>query len=539
MNNYRVCLIRPPSISSVTGVGQDVSLPLGLAYLAGSIKAYGYDLQVIDAVGQAIKQYQCVEKGQKILLHGLTFEQIIAQVDNRCNMIAVSCMFSNSWVMDMQLLEKLHTCYPEIPIVIGGEHATALPKYILKSCPAVNAIILGEGEETIVELIRAYEHNIDLSTIDGIVFRHPQTKEIIMNKRRKPIADIDLIPKPFWKLFNVEAYISHAFTHGVNLGRSMAMLMTRGCPHKCSFCSCPNMWTNRWRARKPELIIEEMKEYIKEYNIDNFDFYDLSAIINRDWIINFCNLLIKENLGVTWQLPSGTRSELIDYDLACLIYQSGGIRAVGYAPETGSSKEQIRLQKNVSIKSILNSMKTSCKAGLQVKANLIFGLPGQTWKDIIATAVFVMKMALIGVIEIAPFPYSPYPGSKIFNDLIENGSIEINHEYFLNLLHINDPVQTVSYSDRFSSRTVKIIIIFMLLDFYFFSFLLRPHRFFKLMYEIISGDSSSRITYSVANVKRRYVIMKMLKKSKNQIIEVPQLYYPTPKKKGIKHGKKK
>ncbi|MCL2050356.1 MAG: B12-binding domain-containing radical SAM protein [Lachnospiraceae bacterium] len=530
MRKLKVCLIRPPSISSITGVGQDASLPLGLAYLAGAINIAGYDLQVIDAVGQAITQYQCIDNGQRILLHGLTFDQITHQVDPECDIIAISCMFSNSWVMDLQLIEKLHGCYPDKFIVIGGEHATALPLYILENCPSINAIVLGEGEETIVELIRAYGEGLEFFHIDGIAFRYPKTNEIIMNKRRKPIVNIDLIPKPSWDFFNIEAYISHAFTHGVNLGRSMAMLMTRGCPHQCAFCSCPNMWTNKWRARKPEFIIEEMKEYIEKYKIDNFDFYDLSAIINRDWITRFCNLLIKEDLGVTWQLPSGTRSEIIDYDLACLIYKSGGIRAVGYAPESGSSKEQIRLQKNVSIKSILESMKASCKAGLEIKANLIFGFPGQTWKDIMATSVFVMKMALIGVIEIAPFPYSPYPGSKIFNELIQSRDVEINHEYFLNLLHINDPIQAVSFSDRFSSRTVKLIIIFMLLDFYFFSFLIRPHRFFKLIYDIFSGDSSSRITYSVANVKRRYVIVKMLNKSKTKIIEVPQLYYPSPKK---------
>lgn len=520
-----VCLVRPPSASSPTGVGQDACLPLGLAYLAGSIEHAGHNLQVIDAVGEAITQYACIDTGRKIIIHGLTFEELISKIRNN-TVIGVSCMFSNSWLSDKVLLQKIRSKFPETIIVVGGEHATALPEYILKDCEAVDIIILGEGEETFVEMLNTIESNTDLKQVNGIFYKDRTTGEIHTTERRQPIKNIDIIPKPAWSYFKVEEYISHALTHGVNLGPTMAMLMTRGCPHECTFCSCPNMWTKQWRSRTPSLIIEEMKEYIEKYDVTNFDFYDLSAIVNREWIIEFCNLLIKENLNITWQLPSGVRSEIIDFEISTLIFKSGGIRAVGYAPETGSRVEQKRLKKNVSIDAILGSMRASYKAGLHTKANLVFGFPGQRWKDVIATAGFVIKLAWIGLIEIAPFPYSPYPGSAIFRQLLDNGEIEINDIYFQNLLSINDPVQTISYSDRFSSKTLKLIIISMLIIFYFFSFLFRPNRFFILLYQILSGDTSTRITYSVANVRRRWVVMKLLKKSKGSVVKIPHLYKP-------------
>ncbi|MDF2841851.1 MAG: Radical domain protein [Herbinix sp.] len=525
----KVCLVRPQSVNSLTGVGQDASLPIGLAYLAGSVAAAGYSLQVVDAVGEAISQYMLKDIGRKIILHGLASSQIIDRIDKDADIIGVSCMFSNSWLTDRELIEEIHKAFPAAVIVIGGEHATALPEYILETCSAIQIVILGEGEETFVQLIHAIDVGIDLETIDGIAYRNDKGL-IVKNRRRARISDINTIPKPGWDYFNVENYISHAFTHGVNLGRSMSMLMTRGCPHNCAFCSCPDMWTNQWRPRKPELVIEEMKEYIAKYNVTNFDFYDLSAIINREWIIEFCNLLISEELNITWQLPSGVRSELIDAKLAKLIYESGGIRAVSYAPETGSQKEQIRLKKNVSINSIIKSMKSSCSAGLHIKANLIFGFPGQTWSDIVRTALFVIRLAWIGMIEIAPFPYSPYPGSSIFNKLREDKKVELNDQYFLSLLSINDPVQTISYSNRFSSKTIKAIILFMLCEFYFFSFLFRPKRFFILLYQIITNDSSTRITYSLANVRRRWVILKMINKRENVTVNIPHIIYPSSKK---------
>ncbi len=527
----KVCLIKPPSISSITSVGQDSSLPLGLAYLASSVQSAGYELCIIDAIGEAITQYSYLQlKGRKVIAHGLTYEEILERIDADTEVIGVSCMFSNSWLSDRELLKLIRLSFPNTKIIIGGEHATALPEYIINNCKEIDYVILGEGEETIVDLLGTLRDGKDVKDVKGIVYADEFTGEFIKTERRPLIEDIDSIPKPAWTYFKVEQYISHSLIHGVNLGPTMAMLMTRSCPYECTFCSCPNMWTNKWRARTPQLIIDEMIEYIEKYKVTNFDFYDLSAIVNRKWIKEFCTLLIEKNLNITWQLPSGVRSEIIDYEIATLIYKSGGFRAIGYAPETGSQAEQKRLKKNVTIKSILKSMKASYKAGLHTKANLIFGFPGQTWKDVISTAAFVVKLAWVGLIEIAPFPYSPYPGSEIFRKLLAEGKIEINDKYFLNLLSINDPVQTVSYSDRFSSRSLKLIIFSMLCIFYLFNFLFRPQRFFVLLYQILSGDTSTRITYSIANVRRRRVVVRLLKASNGSVVQIPHLYWPSNKK---------
>src|SRR5439155_4419084 len=107
----------------------------------------------------------------------------------------------------------------------------------------------------------------------------------------------------------IEKYIDNACTYGANLGRSMPILASRGCPFECTFCSSPQMWTTRWSARKPEFVLAEMKKYIQRYCVTNFDFYDLTAIVKKQWIADFCRLLIDERVNVTWQLPSGTRSE--------------------------------------------------------------------------------------------------------------------------------------------------------------------------------------------------------------------------------------
>ena len=95
------------------------------------------------------------------------------------------------------------------------------------------------------------------------------------------------------------------------------------------------MWTTLWNVRDPEDVYNEMKLYVEKYQITNFDFYDLTAIVKKKWIVDFCNLLIKNNLNVIWQLPSGTRSEAIDGEVAPLLKQAG-CRNLSYAPESGS-----------------------------------------------------------------------------------------------------------------------------------------------------------------------------------------------------------
>jgi len=96
------------------------------------------------------------------------------------------------------------------------------------------------------------------------------------------------------------------------------------------------MWGIRWVSRNPRLVVDEIKFYIRRYNINHIDFNDLTTVINRAWIIEFCQLLISENLGITWSLSSGTRSEALDHEVLSYMKRAG-IQRITYAPESGSN----------------------------------------------------------------------------------------------------------------------------------------------------------------------------------------------------------
>ena len=518
-----VCLVRSPTVTSIGAVGQDAVPPLGLAYIAGSLLAAGHRVSVVDGVGEAVHQYSRVPWHDRALMHGLRPEEIAERIDPRTEVVGIACMFSVEWLVVKRLIEAIHRALPHALVVLGGEHVTACPEYTLAACPEVAVGVLGEGEETMLDLLEVIAAGRDFAQVKGIVFR--DEGRVTRAEPRRRIRAIDDIPRPAWSLFPVETYIDNALTHGANLGRCMPILASRGCPYQCTFCSSPQMWTTLWLARRPERVVAEMKEYMTRYRVTNFDFYDLTAIVRKVWILEFGALLLRENLRITWQLPSGTRSEAIDDEVSELLYRSG-CRIVNYAPESGSPAELKRIKKKVDPARMIRSMRGAHRAGLQIKANFIFGLPDSSWRDVLNTFGFLARIAWAGVEDIGAFPFSPYPGSELFARLHERGRLRLDTQYFASLLAYTDPQHSVSYADFIGSRALAFVNILAMLYFYALSFLIRPQRLIKLAGAWLTRDSSTKLTMALANRRRKHLAMRLAKERALETVVIPPTYRP-------------
>ena len=518
----RVCLIQPSTLTSADAYGLDVVPPLGLAYIASALKAAGHYVTFVDGVGEALERYGRATGFDGLLVHGLPIDEVVARIDPHAHVIGVSSMFSNQWLFIRDLLLAIRAKYPEKLVVMGGEHVTACADYIIESCGAVDVCVLGEGEETIAELVDAYRSGRSFAGIAGIVFR--QDGKAVRTPKRGRIRAIDDIPEPDWSVVPIERYIDHGITYGANLGRSIPLLASRGCPFQCTFCSSPQMWTTLWQARKPELVVAEMKKYKTRYNVTNFDFYDLTAIVRKQWIADFCKLLIKENLNVTWQLASGTRSEAIDSEITPLLYEAG-CRLVIYAPESGSPEELKRIKKKVKLDRMITSMRDAHRAGIETKANMIFGMLGMTWRDVLNSYLFIARMAVIGVTNVAGYPFSPYPGSEDFAKLVANGRAKLSDEYFLGLLMLCRNLHTkntVSYNERFGSRSLALICSGAFLLFYGVSFAVRPWRPFQIAYtNFVKREASSILTLAFTNMRRKKAALALMAAEKTDAVDLP------------------
>ena len=496
----KIVLIRPPMALSQFSLSTSTTPPIAIAYLSGTLRAHGYDVQTIDSLGEDIERLTPIE-GTVGLAQGLPIDEIIDRISDDAEIIGYSAMFSCAWTYDKQILAGIRARFPKALIVAGGEHITACTQYVLQDCPAIDLCARGEGEETMLDIAQTTFAGGDPRTLDGV--SSLENGSLRQNPARGRIRDIDNIPLPDWTDLPLEAYMEGGYGHGVNLGRSMPLLATRGCPFQCTFCSSPGMWTTRWQARSPQLVFDEMVAYMEKYDVANFDLYDLTAIIKKDWIVEFTDLIFASDYTFTWQLPSGTRSEALDAEVIDRLWRSG-CRNMNYAPESGSTEVLKRIKKKISLPKLVESMKEAIKRDLNVKINMIFAFPEDTPREMLTNFTFGIKCAWLGVNDSSFIPYVPYPGSELYTQLSEQGKIEpMSDAYFDSLIPFSDLAFAKSYNPHLKDRHLVWIRYLYFMVFYGTMFLRRPWRAFGILTNMFSGKQASRGEEILRNIMAR------------------------------------
>jgi radical SAM superfamily enzyme YgiQ (UPF0313 family) len=419
-------------------------MPLGPAYVAAAVEATGRSICVVDAVAEAPTQETLYFKGY---LLGLRPEEIIDRIPSDVTTIGISVIFSYEWPAVARIISLIKKSRPGITVILGGEHVTSLPEFCLASSKA-DVAVMGEGEETIVELLDALDDGRSLLSVDGLAFREGQ--EIKVNKRRKRRKDIDSIVRPAWHLFDLESYNKHGFLGGLKVSTfSISILGTRGCPYQCTYCSAPNMWEPSWIARDPVKVADEIEFYIEKYGARNFPFQDLTAIIKKSWIIAFCDELLSRNLNITWQLPTGTRLEAIDFEVAEKLKKTGMVN-LAYAPESGSEITRNLIKKKMKTEDLLSSIKASAQAKLNVAVFAVVGFPHDTPEHLKASVPFFGDIKKMGATDLAINYFMAMPGTELFYSLYDSDHIKIDKAYFGHILQGLAIWPDVSYCSRMS-----------------------------------------------------------------------------------------
>lgn len=480
-------LIRPPAVSSPRNHSVDLIPPIGLAYVAAALERAGHQVVLIDALGEAPDQ-RLPAAHPGLVAYGLTIDEIVERIPASTGAIGVSAMFSQQWPHVEALVEAIARRHPALPIFLGGEHATAAWRYLLDHCPQVSLCVLGEGEQTAVEVAEWLDGTRSLADISGVAVRREGVPAA--TERRGRVTDVATIPWPAWHLAPVEAYLARGFGHGVNRGRSMPLLATRGCPFQCTFCSSPEMWTTRYVMRPVADVADEIESYIARYRVTNIDFVDLTVVVKRDWTLEFCRELERRRLNITYQLPSGTRSEALDREVLEALYRTG-CRNITYAPESGSPRTLQRIKKRIRLDRVLDSMRAAHQAGMVARANMIIGFPFERRRDIWQTLGFCLKMAWYGVEDIALFPFCPYPGSELYEDLRRDGSLPpMSNDYFASL-GLTDLGQANNVSRHVGPLEINFyraigMALTLIIGYLFF-----PRRIRRTLAHLLRGDSES------------------------------------------------
>lgn len=476
--NKKIVIIRTPFVHPIKHVSSITAVPdIGTAYINGTLLANGYDSIIIDGTGEGIGRRSQI-KGTTLAIGGITAEEIVALIPEDVDYIGLQSMHSNRWIYDGFILTKIIKKFPGIKIFLGGEHVSACSDKILIQIPQITACVIGEGEETVLELLNSFDQNLPLKDIEGISYI--EDGNVITTPRRKRKMNLNEIPLPSWRGVPIAKYLANRC--GVNsLSRkAIPMIATRGCPYSCTFCTVPNMWESKWFARPPEDVVAEIKSYVIQFGVDHIDFVDLTLVINKKWMNQFCDLLIESNLGISWAIPIGTRTENIDQPLLFKM-KKAGLSRVLYSAESGDDATLNRIKKNLDIKHFNEIVKQTSSLGIVVKIALIFGFPGQTKKEIYGTFKLVNKLILLGANDIVCLSFIPYPKTELFDQL----GIDYDYTSTDNNIRLNNDIPNMkSWSDSFGDSTLKLFVIFFTLYFYTLQGLLRPHRVLAGFYRV-------------------------------------------------------
>ncbi len=379
----KIVLVRPNYKSHI------ITPPLGIGYLASSLKKQGINAKIIDG-----------------LRTGLTHDELLEKIiSEKPDAVGITCLtsFYNEVIELSKALKK-----KGYKVIIGGVHPTFLPLETITDSNA-DYVVCGEGEIALVKLAKNKFVN---KNIPGIYSKKDleNGKPIIKAEAVKELNDL---PFPDWKQLDPNTYpkAPHgAFVKNFPIG---VIMTTRGCPYQCTFCASRKFYDVKIRYRTPENVIEEIKYLVKNYGIKEVHFEDDNLTLKRDHVEKICNLILKNNLKISWACPNGIRADKVDEDLIKLMKKSG-CYFFAFGIESANPKILKNIKKLETIEEIRKSIEIADRVGIECQGFFIFGLPGETKKTIEESINFAksskLSRAHFMILDVLP-------GSELWNEL--------------------------------------------------------------------------------------------------------------------------
>lgn len=290
---------------------------------------------------------------------------------------------------------------PEVKIVFGGPHVTFTSRETLMKNPEIDIIVIGEGELTMLELVRAYESCEDLGKVRGVMFR--KNGKVVRTPPRPFIRDLDKLPFPARHLVSMDKYRE--------IENTTTMITSRGCPFKCVFCSSRAMWGPRVRLRSPKNVVDEMEQIAKNYDFNKIGFADDVFTLDKDRTVKICRELRRRGLNIRWECS--TRTDLLSKKLLNEM-KKAGCRAIFLGIESGCQEVLDRIGKGTTIEQSEKAMKWAREVGIETRLSFMLGCPGETQKTVSKTLRFAKKLGKLGGGTISFSLLKAYPGTELF-----------------------------------------------------------------------------------------------------------------------------
>ncbi len=409
----KILFINPPVFNDIGRVLADTP-PLGLLYLAAYCEQNGYpETKIIDADAAKLTWSQLEEVfiKEKPDIVGITGPSLVIP----------------ALIKTAELARKN---LPGGKIITGGFGSTKEPEKVLKLGNfAVDFIVMGEGEITFLELLKKIESGAnDFSEISGISYLD-NNKNLVTTSQRDYIKDLDSIPWPAYHLLYPE-FSRYGGMHAKykEMGSPNAvMVASRGCPHRCLFCS---LGSRMYRYRDPKKVVDEMESYLDRFQVKSIQLYDDEFIglspKQNEWIEELCNEIISRGLNKKLSfLVQGRCSQFVELETLKKMREAN-IVWVWWGVESGSQKVLDLIKKDIKVENVIKDFYLAKMAGIKSLMFIMIGFPGETPADIKLTAKLIKK---VKPDEVRIHIVTPYPGSEMRKYLEENNLLETTEYY--------------------------------------------------------------------------------------------------------------
>ncbi len=390
------------------GFDTTYTLPLSLGYLKSNAKDQKHQIQIFD----------CALKGIKA--GSEAFKRILSEFNP--DLVGVSC-WSPTYIESINLLTAVKKHNPKIITLLGGAHATAYASKIMRNNPQmVDYIFRGETELDFPVFLEELEKaHPDWSKIKGLVYRNKNNPEAIIENEMRREEDLDKIAFPNYDSINFNEYLNKGYRLNTKYKNNAPIWATRGCPYNCSFCTSSLQNGKLVRSHSVSYMIKWIKYLYYEKGIRMINIVDDNFTFNIGYAKDFCKAVIDLNLkDLKFATPNGIRIQRTDRELIKLMKKAGW-ECLVVAPESGSERTLLKMNKNVDPEAIYQKVKEIKEEGLKVHGFFILGYPGETVEDIKKTVSFLRKCRF-NFFFLNNF--QPLPGTSIYNELVEKKEIK-------------------------------------------------------------------------------------------------------------------
>ncbi|MFH1821695.1 MAG: radical SAM protein [Methanobacteriota archaeon] len=423
----KVLFVEPPKQMWFV-MGEYLPPPLGILQLAAYLESKDkkVEIEVLDCQAKRL-DWKDLEKRIESFKPDIVAPSSLAT----CNTYTV--------VRTLELAKKVDT---DIMTVVGGQHFTALDVESLKAYPEIDVVVRGEGEQTFAELGKAKGKKSSLSKIKGISYRHG--KKIVRNPDRPLIKDLDDLPFPGYHFVEDDIKKYH---FAMMLGKEAGYALiegSRGCPHRCTFCSQQKHWRGTWRVKSPKRIADEMEFCHRKYGIkflwltdDNFSFDKHTS--------ELCDEIIGRGIGdeINWFMQVRVDDIIKHQDMLPKL-QKAGLRWALVGVESHSSSTLDTFRKKISPEDAKTAMKLLKRNGIFAQATMIIGERKDTAESISRLREFTNDMDPDLAIYMV---LTPFPGAELYETARRNGWIEDENWANYDMTHVIMPTETLTRNE--------------------------------------------------------------------------------------------